>query len=46
LATPVVVGDAVELALGDLDVKTMHTVELHLEIGNTCAFAFPRFKLE
>jgi len=46
LAAAVVGGHLVELALRDLDVKTMHLVELHTQVGNAGAGFFAAFELQ
>ena len=46
LAASVVAGHFVQLALGDLDEKTMHLVELHAQVGNAAAGAFAGFQVE
>ena len=46
LATPVVVGHLAGLALRDLDVKTVHAVELHAQIGNAGAGSFAGFEVQ
>ena len=46
LAAPVVAGHFVQLALGDLDEKAMHLVELHAQVGNAAAGAFAGFQIE
>jgi len=46
LSAAVVVGHTVELTLGDLDVKTVHLVELHPQVGDAGAGPFTAFKLQ
>ena len=46
LAALVVGGDFVDLALSDLDIKTVHAVELHAQIGNAGAGALTRFQID
>ena len=46
LATPVVVGHFTGLALRDLNVKAVHAVELHAQVGNAGAGSFPGFEVQ
>ncbi len=46
LSAAVVVGHFVQLALGDLDVKAVHFVELHAQVGNAGALFFAGLQIQ
>ena len=46
LAPPVVVGHLAGLALRDFNVETVHTVELHAQVGNAGAGSFAGFQVQ